>query len=147
MTVLDNPMIQLPKLKTWGDGGWRSQANCKGTPTDNFFPDRGQGIDNSLPVARARLLCLSCSVRLECVKFALENVITDGTYGGLPPKERRPLSAETVTLQDIKIPIKKAAHYAKRATRQNPIPILASILDTTEQWVADTIRNDPDYRI
>ncbi len=147
MTTLENPMIQLPGLKTWGTGGWRAHANCKGAPTDDFFPERGEGIDNSLPVARARMRCIPCPVRLECVKFALDNIITDGTYGGLPPKERRPLSAETVTLHDIKIPIKKAAYYAKRATGKHPVGVLASILGTTKEWVEDTLRNDPDYRV
>ena len=144
---LDNTFIQLPMLKDWGDGLWRTQANCKTHPTDDFFPKRGPGIDNSLPIARARMVCLQCPVRLECATFALTNNMIEGTYGGLPPGERRALSADTITEKDVQITLRKAAFFAKRATKKDPAVVLSAMLGTTVEWVRNTLRDDPNYLI
>lgn len=41
-------------------------------------------------VASSRLVCAGCSVRKECLQFAMENSVTHGMYGGTMPKDRRP---------------------------------------------------------
>ena len=60
-------------------------AACLEYPDVEFFPDRGQ---SSAP---AKAVCARCSVRTECLAFALDLDIRDGVWGGTSPKERRPV--------------------------------------------------------
>lgn len=146
MAVIDNSLIQLPALNYWGTGEWRSRAACRNYPTPNdFFPDRRAG--EAFGVARARMVCITCPVRLDCLQFALANCIVDGTYGGLPPKERRGLSEHTVTERNVQITIRKAAFYAKRANGGDHTEALAKVLGKPKAWVKDTLANDPNYLI
>ncbi len=65
---------------------WMEDAACKGTDTDLFFPE-GPGSHPS----EARAICARCPVREQCLTFALDWNITHGVWGGLAPKQRRPL--------------------------------------------------------
>jgi WhiB family redox-sensing transcriptional regulator len=62
---------------------WHARAACRGMGTDQFFPARGEHIDN------ARAICDSCPVRSECLDAAIENIDRHGIWGGTSERERR----------------------------------------------------------
>lgn len=66
-------------------GPWVEQAACRGAPTDAFFPGRGENLD------AVRAVCSACSVRPECLAWALSHPTDDGFYGGLSSRSRRAL--------------------------------------------------------
>ena len=55
-----------------------------GEPVGTFFPERGGSLD------RARELCAGCSVRPECLSYALEEPeLLMGVWGGVTQRGRR----------------------------------------------------------
>lgn len=64
---------------------WRDRALCAQVDTDAFFPTEG----GSTRVAKT--ICARCSVRAECLQFAIEMDITEGVWGGLSGRQRKPL--------------------------------------------------------
>lgn len=67
---------------------WMDQAACRYHPNpDAFFAERG----GAAAAARARSFCGMCPVAGECLRFALEEKIVYGIWGGLAPKQRRRL--------------------------------------------------------
>lgn len=64
---------------------WRDRAACKGLDTNLFFPERGE------PARDALAVCRRCPVALDCVTYALDHVIRDGVWGGMPERTRRRL--------------------------------------------------------
>lgn len=70
---------------------WRDSAVCVGVGTEMFIPNTPEdyrgGIFGEMKIAKR--ICLSCTVREECLNFALDNDIEYGVYGGLGPRERR----------------------------------------------------------
>jgi WhiB family transcriptional regulator, redox-sensing transcriptional regulator len=69
---------------------WRKQAACLGMSLSWFVPD-GQG----LPARDGLLVCMGCSVRVECLEAALamSNDVDDGVWGGTTPRVRREVRA------------------------------------------------------
>ena len=70
---------------------WRSDAACRGTNPDAFFPVGEGGLAYERQVAAAKAVCAGCPVRAECLDEALMR-IPDGIGGGLTPGERRRLA-------------------------------------------------------
>ncbi|CAN5767451.1 N/A [soil metagenome] len=64
---------------------WQSDARCAEVDPEIFFPERG-GSSKS-----ARSVCALCSVRLECLEYALNNKEQFGIWGGTSERERRRL--------------------------------------------------------
>jgi WhiB family redox-sensing transcriptional regulator len=60
-----------------------SRGACREQPPGQFFPSDGVGVD------RARKVCAGCSVRPECLEYALEHRIDHGVWGGTSERERR----------------------------------------------------------
>lgn len=89
--------VDLPQLKEWGDGRWRAKAYCANSDTEKFFPNR-DGVDAAMIVAQAQLCCASCTVRKECLEFALTNKLKYGIWGGVTPKNRRGLEVKDAEL-------------------------------------------------
>lgn len=90
--LLSNP-IELPQLRDWGNGEWRAKATCANSDTEKFFPHR-DGVDAAMIVAQAQLCCAVCTVRKECLEFALTNKLKYGIWGGVTPRNRRGLEVE-----------------------------------------------------
>lgn len=68
---------------------WRAGALCAQIGGDMFFPPKG-GSDRS-----AKIICAMCDVRIQCLKWALDNhEIYEGIYGGLNPGQRRKMMRE-----------------------------------------------------
>ena len=63
--------------------GWMQRALCRGTNPAEFFPSDGSGVE------AARKVCADCTVRLECLEYALEHRIDQGVWGGASERERR----------------------------------------------------------
>ena len=63
---------------------WSAKAACRTTDPDALFV---QGAAQN----RAKVICLGCSVRTECLADALDNRIEFGVWGGMTERERRAL--------------------------------------------------------
>ncbi len=63
---------------------WTAGAACRVTDPDTLFV---QGAAQN----RAKVVCVGCPVRTECLADALDNGIEFGVWGGLTERERRSL--------------------------------------------------------
>jgi WhiB family redox-sensing transcriptional regulator len=63
--------------------GWQVDALCSQTDPEAFFPEKGGSTRD------AKRICTQCTVRAECLDFALENDERFGIWGGLSERERR----------------------------------------------------------
>ncbi len=65
------------------EASWQMNANCLGVDPDLFFPERGAS------TKEAKAVCRSCTVREECLEYALANGEKFGIWGGMSERERR----------------------------------------------------------
>ncbi len=70
------------------DIAWQDFANCKGADPDLFFPERGAS------TRQAKGICRECSVRDDCLEFAIVSSEKFGIWGGLSERERRKIRKE-----------------------------------------------------
>ena len=67
---------------------WRHRAACRDVDPELFFP-----VGNTGPaiaqIEEAKKVCMRCSVREECLQWALESSQDSGVWGGLSEDERR----------------------------------------------------------
>jgi len=68
---------------------WFHDAACRGTDPGIFYPADGRRVDARNPEAIA--ICSSCTVRTECLTWALDHSEEHGIWGGLNPTQRRNL--------------------------------------------------------
>lgn len=70
-----------------GDGAfaWQEQALCAQTDPEAFFPEKGGS------TREAKKVCLGCTVKTECLEYALAQDERFGIWGGLSERERRKL--------------------------------------------------------
>lgn len=64
---------------------WTAEALCAETDPDIFYPPQGGS------PREAKLVCLGCPVRVQCLDFALRNHERWGIWGGLTEHEREGL--------------------------------------------------------
>jgi hypothetical protein len=81
--------LQLAELIIEGDTSWMKQGVCRGHEIEIFFPKRG---DNQA-VQAAKNLCSECSVRVECLEYALRTDQEAGIWGGTSGRERREMQS------------------------------------------------------
>lgn len=62
------------------------QAKCVGDIADSFFPETKAELAKNLSTLQS--LCHSCVHEKECLKYALDNDITHGFWGGKTSEER-----------------------------------------------------------
>jgi WhiB family redox-sensing transcriptional regulator len=67
---------------------WRSAGACLSADPDLFFPISSTG-PAERQVARAKTICARCSVRRECLEFALSHDQTYGIWGGTTVEDRQ----------------------------------------------------------
>ena len=68
---------------------WQQDAECvRHAGEVDFFPARGESVRD------AKAVCAVCSVRDECLDFALRMKVAHGVWGGLSERERRTLRRE-----------------------------------------------------
>jgi WhiB family transcriptional regulator, redox-sensing transcriptional regulator len=70
---------------------WMDQANCRNVDSELFFPTGSSG-PALFQEADAKRICHACPSRVPCLKYAVDNSIEDGVWGGLGELERRPLT-------------------------------------------------------
>lgn len=64
---------------------WQADALCSQTDPEAFFPEKGGS------TREAKKICSQCTVRAECLEYALANDERFGIWGGLSERERRRL--------------------------------------------------------
>lgn len=75
---------------------WVDDALCGQTFPDAFFPDPDTPEQSK---ANALKVCGACTVREECLAYALANNERYGIWGGLTPRERRAIKPFPRTTQ------------------------------------------------
>ncbi|WP_442973005.1 WhiB family transcriptional regulator [Rhodococcus sp. NBC_00294] len=68
---------------------WRQHAACSGADPAIFFPSNDAVDAECLP---AKKFCSVCSVRAQCLEFAVAQRETFGIWGGMHPRQRRAFS-------------------------------------------------------
>jgi len=66
---------------------WMDNAKCHTSDGISWFPEIGE----SRLVSTAKKFCANCPVKERCLKFALDNEIMYGVWGGKSAAERRRL--------------------------------------------------------
>jgi WhiB family redox-sensing transcriptional regulator len=66
---------------------WQDLAACREFSVESFYPPTDQDGDE------AKTICFACSVREQCLEFALAAGERFGIWGGMTPQERRYLMA------------------------------------------------------
>ncbi|MDQ4503693.1 WhiB family transcriptional regulator [Sinomonas sp. ASV322] len=79
-----------PSTPVEGELAWQADALCAQTDPEAFFPEKGGSTRD------AKKVCSSCTVRSECLEYALENDERFGIWGGLSERERRRLRKRAV---------------------------------------------------
>jgi hypothetical protein len=64
---------------------WQSSANCNEEDHGLFFSQARGKMDMAIKI------CKPCPVKGECLKFAMDENIEHGIYGGLTPTQRKGL--------------------------------------------------------
>jgi WhiB family transcriptional regulator, redox-sensing transcriptional regulator len=64
---------------------WMGKAACKGEPSSAFFSPSG------IVSKRAKALCDSCEVRVQCLAYAIATPDLVGTWAGTSQRGRRAL--------------------------------------------------------
>lgn len=63
---------------------WHGDARCADIPdADIFFPERGAS------TTKAKAICNGCTVKAECLQYAVDNKMDFGLWGGMGAKQRR----------------------------------------------------------
>lgn len=75
---------------TIASGEWRSEAACRDTDPDLFFPvgTTGPAIEQ---IDAAKAVCRECEAQAECLEYALATNQDSGIWGGTSEEERRAL--------------------------------------------------------
>jgi WhiB family transcriptional regulator, redox-sensing transcriptional regulator len=93
------------QLKAYDEGDWRKDAACRGMDTNMFFEEASTNEQRAEAAAKrevARKVCESCPVINECLKFATDNDIRYGMFGGLTYRSRLALRTGTKKPQSKK---------------------------------------------
>lgn len=69
---------------------WHQHALCAQTDPEAFFPEKGGS------TREAKRVCSSCTVRSECLEYALAHDERFGIWGGLSERERRKLKRQAI---------------------------------------------------
>lgn len=72
---------------------WIERAGCLSEDPELFFPV-GSGPAALAQEAEAKAVCRTCSVRAECLEWALTTCQDAGVWGGLGEEERRDIRRE-----------------------------------------------------
>jgi WhiB family redox-sensing transcriptional regulator len=73
---------------------WQLKASCRGPQAEIFFPPaHAERKDEKLQREdRAKSICRSCAVRVECLDYAIRIHEPHGIWGGLNEMERKQMS-------------------------------------------------------
>ena len=88
MQFITTSSITVSAVPVEPDPDWHDHANCLGVDPDLFFPERGAS------TREAKEVCRGCTVRMECLEYALVMGEKFGIWGGYSERERRRLRRE-----------------------------------------------------
>jgi WhiB family redox-sensing transcriptional regulator len=87
--------VSAQQIAIQADENWQVKAACRGPHATVFFPppqfERKE--DKLRREARAKEICVDCSVKSACLDYAIEIREPHGIWGGLNEAERRQLLA------------------------------------------------------
>jgi WhiB family redox-sensing transcriptional regulator len=87
ITVAETSRLPTPVAEAWE---WQRHGSCRNLDSAMFFhPDGERGFARADRVARAKQICQSCPVIVQCRKHALTVQEPFGVWGGLDETERR----------------------------------------------------------
>lgn len=66
---------------------WVAKAVCPQTDAEEFFPEKGEN------ATRAKAVCRTCPVRIDCLDWALTHNEVFGVWGGFTARERSRIQA------------------------------------------------------
>ncbi len=77
---------------------WQSKASCRGPHAEIFFPPaRSERKAEKLHrEERAKAICATCSVRVDCLDYAIRIHEPHGIWGGLNEVERKQVANRRV---------------------------------------------------
>ena len=67
---------------------WRGDGACRTADPDLFFPIAVGTSVAAQQIARAQRICAGCTVRQQCLDFAMRTREPAGIWGGTTPEER-----------------------------------------------------------
>ena|ERR1700751_5277195 len=74
-------------MTEYASAGWRAAGACVSADPDLFFPVSPDGMAAG-QVAEALRICAGCTVRRQCLEFALRTHEVEGIWGGTTSQER-----------------------------------------------------------
>jgi WhiB family redox-sensing transcriptional regulator len=78
--------VATPPRPSWA---WQDAAACRGKDILLFFgPDGERQPEREIRERKAKAVCASCPVRMECLGYAVSRPEKYGTWGGLNEEER-----------------------------------------------------------
>lgn len=90
----NNVWLGMPLVDTGfddeGELSWQADALCAQTDPEAFFPEKGGSTRD------AKKVCGECTVKSECLEYALAHDERFGIWGGLSERERRKLRKRAV---------------------------------------------------
>jgi len=78
------------RTHAWDDADWRSDAACRDTEPELFFPIGTTGMATD-QIESAKRVCDHCDAQKACLEFALATNQESGVWGGTTEDERRKL--------------------------------------------------------
>lgn len=88
----------------WDENSWREHAACRDSAPELFFPIGATGLALA-QIDAAKAVCDRCTVRAECLEFALETNQEAGVWGGTSEDERRHLRRDWVAGRRLRVPV------------------------------------------
>ena len=78
------------------DEGWQIKAACRGPQADLFFPPTHfeKKDDKEARERAAKSICATCSVKKQCLQYAISIREPHGVWGGLNEIERKRIVAQ-----------------------------------------------------
>lgn len=67
------------------DAEWMSEALCRETDPDGFFPPTNVAAEQT---QRVKQICAASDVRTQCLQFALDTREPEGVWAGTTPGQR-----------------------------------------------------------
>lgn len=93
---------------------WKAEGACRDHDPDVFFPDRGEDTDT------AKRICAGCTVRRECLTYAITAPRErNGIWGGTSGRERRKLTLASIEGRPLPPIVYTAEAIAATRARQS----------------------------
>jgi WhiB family redox-sensing transcriptional regulator len=128
------PVLALKQL--WPP--WMEDAVCAQTDPESFFPEKGGS------TREAKKVCLTCDVREQCLKYALDNDERFGIWGGLSERERRKLKKADAAQLDPPAPSDTPQEVAmptpQEPTQPSYVEQIIAVMAATEGHPDLTVR-------